>query len=153
MWRSSRLLTNTCSAPLMSPSSFLASFLCAANPHPRHLPVLHLLHEDHIDTHNLERCSPLFLPAPHSDRSRSTPPQPCPAIIPISSCAANKLASPSVVSATNATANALCATHTYALRPSPVSATNVPSATTRTSASSAAARASLTPSTASSARA
>jgi hypothetical protein len=58
----------------------------------------------------------------------------------ISLCAANRLASPSDASATNVTANVQSAIVTFAQQLSSESATNAPSATTRTSVSCAAAR-------------
>jgi len=77
--------------------------------------------------------------------------KPCPAIIPISLCVAKHPASHLDASAINATENALSATLTSDRPPSRVSATSALSETTRTSASSAAARASVMPSTASNA--
>src|SRR2546423_4256181 len=77
--------------------------------------------------------------------------QSCPAIIPISLCAANKQESPLEDSATSATANALFATLTYDLPLLFASATSAPSETIKTNALSAAAKASATHFTASSA--
>ena len=77
----------------------------------------------------------------------------CPATTPTWSCAVNNPAYPSAVSATNATANAPCAIPTCVPRPSSASATSAHSAITRTSASSAVVKASVTRFTASSVRA
>jgi hypothetical protein len=93
-----------------------------------------------------------FSGKPHTANSPSTTPPECLAITPISSCVARPAASPSAAFATNATANAPSATPTYDPPLSCASATNAPSATTRTSASCAAVKESQTPSTASSAR-
>ena len=76
----------------------------------------------------------------------------CPAIIPISSCAAKHQASPSAASATSAMANAPSVTPTSDRLPSPASATSARLATTRTSASSAAVRESVMPFTVSNVR-
>ena len=74
--------------------------------------------------------------------------QTCPATTPISSCAASKLESHSEDFATSVTASARSATPTYALPHSFVSVMSVPSGTTRTSALSAAEKASAMPFTA-----
>ena len=94
--------------------------------------------------------SPITTPN-HSNTSNISPP--CLAITQISSCAARPAASPSAAFATNATANAPSATPTCAPQPSYASATSAPSATTRTSASSAAVKEFQMHSIASSARA
>lgn len=109
----------------------------------------------HYHTKNSERKSTATVDphlSIHHRHTTASPKPTCLAIIPISSCVANKPASPSAVSVTSATANALFATHTSVPPPSPASATNAPSATTRTNASCAVAKASQTPFTASSAQ-
>jgi hypothetical protein len=73
--------------------------------------------------------SPRF--ARYNDHHHCNPP--CRAIIQISSCVANNLASPSAASATSATASVPSATATYVPPRSCASATSAPSATTRTS--------------------
>lgn len=83
----------------------------------------------------------------HLEHSLYYDKSPCLAIIPISSCAASSPASPSADSVTSATANALYAIPTSGQRRSCASVTNAPSATTRTSASSAVARELVTLST------
>lgn len=86
-------------------------------------------------------------------RCPSFEPISCLATTPTWSCAASNPASQSAACATSATANAPCAIPTCAPRPLCASATSVPSATTRTSAWCAVARASATRSTALNARA